>query len=63
MEVKDLLVKLENLQGQHQAAAQEMVQLNTRKNKLEGAMELLEILIEEFNQEQTDEPKSSKKKK
>lgn len=63
MEVKDLLVKLENLQGQHQAAAQEMVQLNTRKNKLEGAMELLEILIEEFNQEQTDEPKGSKKKK
>jgi hypothetical protein len=60
---KDLEGKLSNLQGQLDLAAQEQVQLTIRKTKLEGAIELLEILIAESAQETEPKKASVKKKK
>ena len=60
---KDLEGKLSNLQGQLELAAQEQVQLTIRKTKLEGAIELLEILIAESAQETEPQKASVKKKK
>jgi hypothetical protein len=59
---KELEVKLVNLQGQLQHAVQDLLQANVRKTKLEGAIELLEILIIESVQE-TEPRRSGKKKK
>ena len=60
---KELEGKLTNLQGQLELAAQEQVQLTIRKTKLEGAIELLEILIAESAQEAEPKKASVKKKK
>jgi len=61
MTEKDLEGKLNNLKEALEQATQEHVQLTIRKTKLEGAIELLDILIAESVQKA--EPKSSGKKK
>ena len=58
---KELEGKFANLQEALKKATEEHVQLTIRKTKLEGAIELLEILIAESAQK--TEPKSSGKKK
>ena len=59
---KDLEGKLSNLQGQLELATQEHVQLTIRKTKLEGAIELLEILIAESVQKTGSKGPGKKKK-
>jgi len=59
---KDLESKLNNLKGQLDLAVQEHIQLTIRKTKLEGAIELLEILIIESVQKTGSKGPGKKKK-
>tara|TARA_R100000664_G_C2636082_1_gene63325 strand:+ start:50 stop:238 length:189 start_codon:yes stop_codon:yes gene_type:complete len=58
---KELEGKLSNLKEALKKATEEQMQLTIRKTKLEGAIELLDILIAESAQKA--EPKRSGKKK
>tara|TARA_R100000008_G_scaffold73947_1_gene52544 strand:+ start:1576 stop:1770 length:195 start_codon:yes stop_codon:yes gene_type:complete len=64
MNGEDFKVKLESLQHELKEATEQLVMINLRKTKLEGAIELLQILIaEESKQEEEQTSKKKKKKK
>ena len=55
MNGEDFKVKLESLQHELKEATEQLVMINLRKTKLEGAIELLQILIAEESKQEEEQ--------